>query len=57
MNKKWTQISLAIIISSSAITMLSVAAIPVIEQQQAKALNFKLGRISFIHINPTTISI
>jgi len=52
MNKKATQISLAIIVSSLAIAMLSVAAIPFIEQQHAKALNFKLGRGSFIHINP-----
>jgi len=41
MNKKAIQISLAIIVSSLAIAMFSVAAIPFIEQQQAKALNFQ----------------
>ena len=52
MNTNIPRISMVLIVSVLAIAMLSVAALPLLQQQQAKALNFKLGKGDFIHVNP-----
>jgi hypothetical protein len=52
MNNKTTQISLILILSALAIGMISAAAVPLLEQQHAKALNFNFGGGNFFHVNP-----
>jgi hypothetical protein len=53
MNKKTTQISLVLIMSALTIGMISAAAVLLlVDQQQAKALNFNFGGGNFFHTNP-----
>ena len=54
MNNKTNQLRLILIASALAIGMISAAAVPLLEQQQAKAQSFNVnfGGGNFFHFNP-----
>jgi hypothetical protein len=52
MSTNATRMSVVLIVSVLALAMLSVAALPLLQQQLAKALNFNFGKGDFIHVNP-----